>query len=184
MKFIKRMAWSLFRIVVAVCFGMTLLLAGLAQIEKEQQNQLDRVQDIYHKLVIATGRASEVPPLYVVESDEANAYTDGSSVVILTGMLKITKNDDEIATILGHEIGHVLLEHTGKLSTNNPREQVVLESMADKIGAYYMMRAGYDICKGREIWRTFLEKYGDSLGGDHPDDAYRYEQLNVQCGAH
>lgn len=39
-------------------------------------------------------------------------------VVIFTGMLGITPNDDSLAAILGHEVGHVLANHGGEKLSN------------------------------------------------------------------
>lgn len=186
MEEVRDSLWRAFCLVVSIVFGVALYYANYCNIANIEfsQDRNKHIQEIYHKLVVSTGRANEVPLLLIVNLPTINAYTNGEVVVIYTGMIDASKNDDEIALILGHEIAHVLLEHVGKLSTNSPAEQEVLESMADKMGAYYMMRAGYDLCTGREIWKRFLDMHGDYMGGDHPDMAYRYSQLNVQCGAH
>lgn len=49
------------------------------------------------------------------------------------------------------------------------------------MGAVYMMKAGYDVCKGRELFKHWLDARGDYLDGDHPNYAYRYNELNINC---
>lgn len=49
----------------------------------------------------------------VIDHYEANAFTDGKVVAVLTGMLDFVKNDDELALMLAHEIGHVMKGHLG-----------------------------------------------------------------------
>jgi len=47
-----------------------------------------------------------------VKSDEVNAFAvPGGFVFITTGMLKFLKDEDELAAILGHEMGHMELRH-------------------------------------------------------------------------
>lgn len=46
-------------------------------------------------------------PLHVVESEIANAWTDGTAVFV-TGALVEQLEVDEVAAILGHELAHVL----------------------------------------------------------------------------
>ncbi len=47
-----------------------------------------------------------------VESDEVNAFAvPGGFVFVTTGMLKFLKDEDELAAILGHEMGHMELRH-------------------------------------------------------------------------
>ncbi|XP_011300738.1 metalloendopeptidase OMA1, mitochondrial-like [Fopius arisanus] len=50
--------------------------------------------------------------LSVVASDAKNAYVlPGGNIFVFLGALKITENDDQLAIILAHEMGHVLLQH-------------------------------------------------------------------------
>ena len=47
-----------------------------------------------------------------VQSDEVNAFAvPGGFVFATTGMLKFLKDEDELAAILGHEMGHMELRH-------------------------------------------------------------------------
>ena len=48
----------------------------------------------------------------LVESDEVNAFAvPGGFVFVTTGMLDFLKDEDELAAILGHEMGHMELRH-------------------------------------------------------------------------
>ena len=48
----------------------------------------------------------------VVDSPQANAFClPGGKIVVYTGILPITKNDDALAVVLGHEISHAILRH-------------------------------------------------------------------------
>lgn len=48
----------------------------------------------------------------VVQSDEANAFVlPGGKVVVFSGLLPITKDEDGLAVVLGHEMAHAIAEH-------------------------------------------------------------------------
>jgi predicted Zn-dependent protease len=48
----------------------------------------------------------------VFEGDQANAFAlPGGRVGVFTGMLEVAANEDQLATVLGHEVGHVNARH-------------------------------------------------------------------------
>ena len=47
----------------------------------------------------------------VLESDEVNAYTNGRTLRVMSGLLGMVINDDELALVLAHEVGHNILNH-------------------------------------------------------------------------
>ena len=163
----------LFVLLLASCF---ILPKGLVKSPEKALN----VQEVFNKLARVSG-TGHMEPLLISSSDEINAWTDGQNITITKGLLRVLKNEDELAVILGHEMGHVLAGDTSRNGqTIDPR---YLEANADKIGAYLMLRAGFDVCRGKEVMRTFQELFGDDAASTtHPDHAFRLDQLNLpQC---
>ncbi|CAM9503141.1 unnamed protein product [Ectocarpus fasciculatus] len=64
----------------------------------------------------------------VVKDDTMNAFVlPGGKVVVFTGLLGVTPNEDALASVLGHEVGHVVANHAGeKLSKNFLTEGLLL----------------------------------------------------------
>lgn len=142
----------------------------------------ETVRAIYKKIVAATGQTQDTLPLSIVESPIVNAYNDGHKVVIYRGLLDFVQNEDEIALILGHEVAHGTLRHVYfQEFRHDSLEVAVAEGNADKLGAVYIIKAGYDVCKAREMWKRMLQQEGNALGQDHPDYSYRYSELNIGC---
>lgn len=179
----KRLLNSIYNITFLTLVSIDFLLLG-SIIYMENFSDLayqKKTIEIYKEIVKSTGQVQDAVPMYIVENDQENAYTDGTKVVVYTGLIKNASSWDEIALVLGHEVAHVNLGHLGGLNTNKANEISVLEANADKMGALYMMKAGYDICKGREIYKRWLSNNGNYLGQSHPNYSYRYDELNVNC---
>lgn len=72
-----------------------------------------KVEGIGSKIVAASEDAKKYEwSFYVVEADIINAFAlPGGQVFFYTGILNIIENDDQIATVMGHEIAHVLARH-------------------------------------------------------------------------
>ena len=135
----------------------------------------ESAQEIYKRLSLKTG--AYVPPVIVADDPTINAWYDGSSVTITTGLLNAAKNDDEVAMVLAHEIAHALMDHTNEGMKQDSR---YAEANADRMGAFIMLNAGYDICKGRALFLIFLNNYGeDPTEPTHPGDTYRYNLLSA-----
>jgi predicted Zn-dependent protease len=48
----------------------------------------------------------------LVDSPEVNAFClPGGKIVVYTGLLDVAKTDDQLATVIGHEIAHAVAEH-------------------------------------------------------------------------
>lgn len=51
----------------------------------------------------------------VFKDDSANAFAlPGGKIGVHTGLLKVAKNQDQLAAVLGHEVGHVLARHSNE----------------------------------------------------------------------
>ena len=75
-------------------------------------SQLRRVGD---RIVTAAGRNDQPWEYAVFDSDQANAFVlPGRQVGFYTGLMDLADNDDQIATVLGHEVGHVTGLHAAE----------------------------------------------------------------------
>ncbi len=57
-------------------------------------------------------------PVRLVTTGTANAYTDYRKIVIQSGVLRLARNDADLAVIIGHELAHVTMGHYGKRLQN------------------------------------------------------------------
>lgn len=86
----------------------------VAQSSKISTNKAlrERVNRIGRRIAAVSGRSDFAWEFNVIEDATLNAFClPGGKVFIYTGILKITENDDQIATVMGHEIAHALARH-------------------------------------------------------------------------
>lgn len=51
----------------------------------------------------------------VFKDDSANAFAlPGGKIGVHTGLLKVAKNQDQLAAVIGHEVGHVIAQHSNE----------------------------------------------------------------------
>lgn len=58
--------------------------------------------------------------LVVFEDDQVNAFAlPGGKIGVYTGLLNVAENQDQLAAVIGHEIGHVIAEHGNERMSNS-----------------------------------------------------------------
>jgi predicted Zn-dependent protease len=165
------------------------------------------VDEIGQALVPHSDRANIPYVFQVVQDDQVNAFaTMGGYVYITTGLMARADNEAELASVIGHEIGHIVGRHAVKqmreraiaagvasaagldrnaavaigveLAINRPNSRQD-EYEADELGLSTMTNAGY----APSAMVSFMEKL---LGGGsvptflstHPNTADRIARLN------
>ncbi|MFT5661743.1 MAG: putative Zn-dependent protease [Sulfurimonas sp.] len=74
--------------------------------------QTERIQRIGNKIAKAAKRPDFNWEFNLVEDKQVNAWCmPGGKVVVYTGILAMAKNDDQLATVMAHEVSHALARH-------------------------------------------------------------------------
>lgn len=74
-----------------------------------------RVNRVAPKIIRAAGGNPAQWEVQVFASDQLNAFAlPGNKIGIYTGILDIMDNDAQIAAVMGHEVAHVLFNHSGE----------------------------------------------------------------------
>ncbi|HEY0338091.1 MAG TPA: M48 family metallopeptidase [Burkholderiales bacterium] len=143
---------------------MAAQLGGLSQSDKR-----DLVKRVGEKIV-AQSSAARSPYKYsfylLADRKTVNAFAlPGGQVFITEGLLSLLERDDELASVLGHEVGHVLARH----SAERLAKQQLTQSL---IGAVAVGSGSYDTAQLAQLAGSLINmKYGrddeleaDSLG--------------------
>lgn len=74
-----------------------------------------RLNDVGGKIVQTAGLQNQPWEFTVFDDDQANAFVlPGGKVGFYTGIFKRMKNDHHLATVMGHEVGHVTGRHAAE----------------------------------------------------------------------
>jgi beta-barrel assembly-enhancing protease len=120
--------------------------------------------------VVVTGDTACSSRVQIVAGRSINAQADGRYVQLLAGMLDFVANDDELATIMAHEIAHNILRHIA-LKTKSKQS----EYEADRLGVWLMARARYDVDAVVPFWTRFEKRTSAGIfaDGTHPSPKKR-----------
>ncbi|MDQ2694768.1 MAG: M48 family metallopeptidase, partial [Pseudomonadota bacterium] len=73
----------------------------------------------------------------VFQDGSANAFAlPGGKIGVNTGMFKVARNPDQLAAVIGHEVGHVLAQHSNERLSQQFAVQAGL-SLADAVAGQY-----------------------------------------------
>ena len=101
----------------------------------------------------------------LVESPQMNAWClPGGKVVVYTGLLPVTLNDDGLAAVIGHEMGHAIGNHGNERLSNELGVKTGKSALSKLLQSY-----------SRETQVQFLKSYdlGANIGAVKP-----YEKLH------
>lgn len=71
----------------------------------------------------------------LLESPEANAFAlPGGKIAVLSGLLQVTRTEDQLAAVIGHELAHVLARHGAERLTQQKLAETGRLAVAIAIG--------------------------------------------------
>jgi len=131
----------------------------------------------------------------LIESKEMNAWCmPGGKVVVYTGILPVTKTDDGLAVVLGHEIAHAVAKHGSERMSQSLLAQLggvalstALHNHPDKTRSLWLNAYGVGAQVGYLLpFSRTQESEADHLGlifmamaGYNPDEAVNFWQRMV-----
>ncbi|BEJ16005.1 hypothetical protein CspHIS471_0506100 [Cutaneotrichosporon sp. HIS471] len=125
--------------------------------------------------------------VYVVDDSKTmNAFViPGGKIFVFTGILPVSGNDSGLATVMGHEISHVVARHGAeRMSYMKLPNSRTSESEADDIGLRLMAKACYDPNEAPKVWERMSEMGGGGGSLDiistHPANRKRIKALEKE----
>ena len=76
---------------------------------------LERLDRIGERIAGVADRKDLLYRFNIIEEKEPNAFAlPGGPIYVTTGLMGLVKSDDELASVLGHEVGHLVARHIVK----------------------------------------------------------------------
>ncbi len=104
-----------------------------ASTDPKYVNRLNRVAP---KVLAAAGENPAAWDWQVFDSKSLNAFAlPGNHFAVYTGLMDIMANDDQLATVVGHEIAHVRANHSGERYSQQVGASVAMSAAQAAIGS-------------------------------------------------
>ena len=153
----------------------------------EDQQIVNQVNRVGERITAAAGQRTDSITFCVSNSKYIHAFAAYPNYVAITmGMYQDFCNEDELASILAHEVGHIVIKkRTGwvQQTLEECREE---EYQADRLAVELAEKAGYDpIVYGQLHWRTMWYEhqmgqdiFKDDTSSTHPSKLKRIIAIN------
>ena len=132
---------------------------------------LDRVERIGQRCARVSQRPNLTYRFHVIQSREINGFSlPGGHVYITTALLKLA-NDNELASVLAHEVGHVVARHSLKTLKKSKEYDDIASSIGDVTGVAGSIARDLGVALGNIVGAGMLtihsrdeEREADFLG--------------------
>ncbi len=132
---------------------------------------LDRVERIGQRCARVSLRPSLPYKFHVIQSREINGFSlPGGHVYVTTALLKLA-NDNELASVLSHEVGHVVARHSLKTLKKSKEYDDIANSIGDVTGVAGSIARDLGVALGNMVGAGMLtihsrgeEREADFLG--------------------
>ena len=132
---------------------------------------LDRVERLGQRCARASLRPGLLYKFHVVQSREINGFSiPGGHVYVTTALLKIA-NDNELASVLAHEVGHIVARHSLKTLKQSQEYDDIAKSLGELTGVAGNVARDLGVSLGRIVGQGLLtvhtrdeEREADFLG--------------------
>jgi len=132
---------------------------------------LDRVERLGQRCARVSLRPNMLYKFHVIQSREINGFSlPGGHVYITTALLRLA-NDDELASVLAHEIGHIVARHSLKTLKQKQEYDDIARSLGELTGVAGDLARDLGVALGQIVAEGFLtvhtrdeEREADFLG--------------------
>lgn len=146
-------------------------------------------------LVRVAARSGCASRFQMIPSAARAAKADGRYVQLTSALVEYTRDDDELAALIGHELAHNILHHRPRLNAagvnrdarvHSPRDARLFqftELEADRLAVHLMDRAGYDPAAAIRLWTRQSSEPRPMASGSHPAWAVRIRAMEAELAA-
>jgi predicted Zn-dependent protease len=96
-----------------------------------------RLERIGSRMVDAAGQGHLNWEFVVIDSDTVNAWVlPNGKVAFYKGIFDLFGSDDQLATVMGHEIGHVVGRHSAERASQRMASEYGMQMLSSALGAH------------------------------------------------
>ena len=164
-----------------------------------------RLEGMLHKLLEARPAPSKrAYHIYIIQDPTVNAFTMGAEIFVTTALLDEVESNDELACVIGHEIGHNELGHIAAMIQERQLATGLLgdaagnalasaagmltvsfnqlnEAAADIYGIDITLASGFNPCRGIAFWNRLGKHEGPANEWENLLRSHPYSKKRAQC---
>ena len=157
------------------------------RLETKDKAIIENVERVGRRIEAAAECAKHSIVFLVKNDSRISASVCSPNIVLIsTGAYQDCRNEDEVAAILGHEVGHIVIWKEQGLPGSTLEEARAVELQADKRAVELAKKAGYNPNAAVQWeWRMMgyqyrmgLDIFADDSSSTHPSQIKRIRAIN------
>jgi Zn-dependent protease with chaperone function len=134
------------------------------------------VRGVFNRIVAVSERKDIRFKITLLRPDFVNAFAaPGGHIFITRGLLQRVKSDDELAGVLGHEVGHVVAQHSMKSIKHQLVYQYIIRKLGKRsnkletMGQIYSVFSGLRYSRKNELESDYIGARYAAAAGYNPE---------------
>lgn len=166
-----------------------MVLGDLLATKFAQNEELLDGPEVEYLQKIGDRLMAQMPPtklrfrFHLLDSGEMNGFSiPGGHVYITRKLISIAKSEDEIAGVIGHEIGHGFEHHSAVDYSTLIRKILKVNSVGDRDDIYRLFDLPSSLYNPSNLTSGLRVSYPTQRGPSHPWDKYSESRTSTSCG--